>query len=166
MPSPRPILAALACALTCLGCARVEDRVPNVLVIVIDTLRADRLGVYGSTRGLTPLLDALATRGTLFENAYAVSSWTIPSAASLFTSRYPTQRRLVTFTSKIADPEITLAERLRDGGWVGGCFSANANLREDWGYGQGFDQLWSDQTPDVDVRGDTIRAQGLAWLDR
>src|SRR5262245_3488330 len=166
MPSRRPLLAALACALTCFGCARVEDRAPNVLVIVIDTLRADRLGVYGNLRGLTPFLDALATRGTFFENAYAVSSWTIPSVASLFTSRYPTQHHVVTFAKRIADPEVTLAEQVRDGGWIGGCFSANPNIREDWGYGQGFDQLWSDLTPDVDVRGDTIRAQGLAWLDR
>jgi arylsulfatase A-like enzyme len=166
MSSRRPLLAALACALACASCTRLEHRAPNVLVVVIDTLRADRLGAYGNTRGLTPFLDALATRGTLFEHAYAVSSWTIPSVASFFTSRYPTQHHVVTFFSRIADPEVTMAERLHEGGWIGGCFSANPNLRKDWGHGQGFDELWSDQTPDVDVHGDTIRAQGLAWLDR
>jgi arylsulfatase A-like enzyme len=132
---------------------------------VIDTLRADRLGAYGNERGLTPFLDALARKGTLFEHAYAVSSWTIPSVASFFISRYPTQHHVVTFSSRIADSEVTLAERLHEGGWVGGGFSANPNLRKDWGHGQGFDELWSDLTPDVDVHGDTIRAQGLAWLD-
>jgi arylsulfatase A-like enzyme len=164
--SHRRLLAALACALACASCDRLGQRAPNVLVVVIDTLRADRLGVYGNTRGLTPFLDGLAARGTLFEHAYAVSSWTIPSVASFFTSRYPTQHHVVTFFSRIADSEVTVAERLHEGGWTGGCFSANPNLRKDWGYGQGFDELWSDQTPDVDVHGDTIRAQGLAWLDR
>jgi len=166
MSSRLRLLAALTCALACASCAPSERRAPNVLVVVIDTLRADRLGVYGNQRGLTPFLDALAARGTLFEHAYAVSSWTIPSVASFFTSRYPTQHHVVTFFSRIADSEVTLAERLHGGGWTGGCFSANPNLRTDWGYGQGFDELWSDLTPDVDVHGDTIRTQGLAWLDR
>jgi arylsulfatase A-like enzyme len=166
MSSRLRLLVALACALACAHCGRSERRAPNVLVVVIDTLRADRLGAYGNQRGLTPFLDTLATTGTLFEHAYAVSSWTIPSVASFFTSRYPTQHHVVTFFSRIADSEVTLAERLHDGGWVGGCFSANPNLRKDWGHGQGFDELWSDLTPDVDVQGDTIRTQGLAWLDR
>jgi arylsulfatase A-like enzyme len=160
------LLAALSCALACASCAASGRQPPNVLVVVIDTRRADRLGVYGNERGLTPFLDALAVRGTLFEHAYAVSSWTIPSVASFFTSRYPTQHHVVTFFSRIGESEVTLAERLHGGGWTGGCFSANPNLRTDWGYGQGFDELWSDQTPDVDVHGDTIRTQALAWLDR
>src|SRR5262245_24567278 len=166
MTSRPRLLAVLVCALACAHCGDVGRRAPNVVLVVIDTLRADRLGAYGNQRGLTPFLDTLATKGTLFEHAYAVSSWTIPSVASLFTSRYPTQHHVVTFFSRIADSEVTLAERLHDGGWVGGCFSANPNLRKDWGDGQGFDELWSDLTPDVDVHGDVIRTQGLAWLDR
>src|SRR5437867_2835172 len=58
-------------------------RPPDLVLIVIDTLRADRLGCYGNTRGLTPFLDSLAARGILFRSAYAPCSWTNPSVASL-----------------------------------------------------------------------------------
>jgi arylsulfatase A-like enzyme len=159
------LLAVLVCALACAHCGRSERRPPNVLVVVIDTLRADRLGAYGNQRGLTPFLDTLARKGTLFEHAYAVSSWTIPSTASLFTSRYPTQHHVVTFGSVLAAEEVTLAERLRDAGWIAGGFSANPNLRADRGYAQGFDRLWTDPTADVDVPGDTVRSEALGWLD-
>ena len=67
---------------------RAPARSPNILIVVVDTLRADRLGTYGNSRGLTPFLDELASRGTRFANAYAPSSWTCPSVASLLTSRY------------------------------------------------------------------------------
>jgi arylsulfatase A-like enzyme len=60
---------------------------PNVFLIVIDTLRADRVGWYGDQRGLTPFLDSLAEGGTVFWNACAQSSWTKPSVATIFTSR-------------------------------------------------------------------------------
>src|SRR5262249_58916312 len=109
MSSRLRLLAALACALACAHCGRSERRAPNVLVVVIDTLRADRLGAYGNQRGLTPFLDSLATKGTLFEHAYAVSSWTIPSAPSFFTSRYPTQHHVVTFFTRISASEGSLA---------------------------------------------------------
>ena len=67
--------------------------------MTVDTRRADRLGAYGSTRGLTPFLDELAARGVVFEQAFAQSSWTNPSVASLFTSRFPSQHGVVTLAS-------------------------------------------------------------------
>ena len=88
-------LVVLGLALLGAACAPEPKRPPNVLIVVIDTLRADRLGVYGNPRRLTPFLDGLAPRATLFERAYAASSWTVPSVASLFTSRYPTQHRVI-----------------------------------------------------------------------
>src|SRR5262249_61458194 len=66
---------------------------PDVVVILVDTLRVDRLGCYGSSRSLTPAIDALAARGVVFRNAYAASSWTKPSLAALFTSRLPPHHR-------------------------------------------------------------------------
>ena len=108
---------------------------------MLDTLRADRLGAYGSTRGLTPFLDELAARGVVFENAYATSSWTSPSIASLFTSRHPLQHGIVGFESVLGDGEATLAESLRALGFTSGGFSANFRIAEKLGYGQGFD-VW------------------------
>ena len=74
-----------------------------MVLVVADTLRADRLGPRGSRPSLTPFLDELAKQGTVFSHAYAPSSWTCPSVASLFTSRYPSQHGLSLFKSKMAD---------------------------------------------------------------
>jgi glucan phosphoethanolaminetransferase (alkaline phosphatase superfamily) len=83
---------------------------PNVVVVVLDTLRADHLGAYGDARGLSPAFDALARQGTLFEDAYANAPWTVPSHASLFTGspRARTARRRST-----TDGSTTASRRSR-----------------------------------------------------
>lgn len=159
------ILFVLWLSLVGFGCTSPSPHTPNLLIVAIDTLRADRLGAYGNPRGLTPFLDQLARRGTMFERAYATTSWTMPSVASYFTSRYPTQHRVTTLTSRLPESEVTLAERLHEHGWLCGGFSANPNLRTDLGFGQGFDQLWWDASGKADVPGDAVRVQSLAWLD-
>src|SRR5262245_46845222 len=117
MNRTRHSLLRAAVALGVLGlavaaCRGTRQPPPNVVMIVVDTLRADRLGAYGNRRGLTPFLDSLAQRGVLFDNASAPSSWTVPSVASLLTSRYPSQHHVVTFGSRLAEEEVTFAERL------------------------------------------------------
>lgn len=140
---------------------------PNVLLIVVDTLRADRLGAYGNPRGLSPFLDELASRGTVFTNAYAPTSWTCPSVASLFTSRYPSQHRVNSFEASLADAEVTLAEILAGRGYFGAGFSANMRMLEANGYAQGF-QHWRAYTGQdatrIKPRGDLLRREGLAWV--
>ena len=64
-------------------------RRPNVIIYLVDTLRADHLGVYGYDRDTSPVLDRWATGGVVFERAYAPCSWTKPSVATLFTGLYP-----------------------------------------------------------------------------
>ena len=140
---------------------------PNVLLIVVDTLRADRLGVYGNSRGLTPFLDQLAGRGTVFTNAYAPTSWTAPSVASLFTSRYSRQHGVIALESKLADAETTLAEALAPLHYVAGGFSANFRVDEAHGFAQGFAH-WRVFLPDPDakkVRGDVVRRESTKWFD-
>ena len=82
----RRLRLASVAALALSACA--AEAPPNVVMILIDTLRADHLGCYGYTRAASPHIDALAESGTLFENAFAQSSWTGPSVASLFTSAF------------------------------------------------------------------------------
>ena len=174
-PARVSALALLALALGAGGCREPgpEAPPPNVLVLVLDTLRADRLGVYGNERGLTPFLDGLAGRGAVFANAYAASSWTVPSVASLFTSRYPSQHRVVDFESVLADREITLAERLAAHGWATAGFTANFRLSEEFGYAQGFDTwqpllLLSGRSVvpgDLKARAGLVVDKALAWLD-
>ncbi len=73
-----------ACALL-LGACSKPSAPPNVLLISVDTLRADHLGCYGYSRDTSPTIDALAREGTLFENAWSTSSWTLPAHVSMFT---------------------------------------------------------------------------------
>lgn len=169
--TPRRAVAALAGLLFAVGaCARSGPaQPPNVLLIVVDTLRADRLGVYGNPRGLSPFLDELARRGTVFANAYAATSWTCPSVASLFTSRYASQHHVNSFEASIAPGEITLAELLAERGYVGGGFSANLRMLEANGYAQGFRQWRAFSSSDsggIKPPGSLLRRESLAWLQR
>ena len=168
--APRHLLVAAACFLAACG----APPPPNIIVIVGDTLRADRLGSYGNPRGLTPFLDSIAERAMVFRSAQAPSSWTNPSVASLFTSRYPTQHGVITFESVLADDEITLAEELRQAGYTTGFFSPNGVLREDWGYGQGFTEFSEFAIPEspgqpnhlwIPYRADYTNRHVLSWLD-
>jgi arylsulfatase A-like enzyme len=158
-------LASLGLAVS--GCQRDRGQPPNVLIAVVDTLRADRLGAYGNPRGLTPFLDSLAARGTVFANAYSTTSWTCPAVASLMTSRYPTQHRVVSFASQLGDDEVTLAETMRPLRYVSGGFSANFRLLSSLGYAQGFDHWEADLKPGAaELSGTELGGQALAWLDR
>jgi arylsulfatase A-like enzyme len=161
-----------ATALWLMACS--PPRSPDIIVIVGDTLRADRLGSYGGARALTPFMDSIAARATLFRNAYATSSWTNPSVASVFTSRYPSQHGVISFDSVLAESEVTLAEALREAGYATAFFSPNGVLREDWGYGQGFTEFAEfaipgiEQQPDhlrLPYRADYTNRHALAWLD-
>lgn len=100
-----------------------KSKTPNVLFIVLDTHRADRLGCYGYARGTSPNLDAFAAQATVFENAVSPGQWTIPAHASMFSGEFPTTHGTVQ-SSDALDPRFrTLAERLKTLGYqtVGFC---------------------------------------------
>ena len=163
----RLLLLGLALAL---GCG--SDSPPNIVLIVVDTLRADRLGDYGNTRNLTPTIDTLARRGTLFQSAYSQSSWTSPSVASLMTSRYQLQHGVLGFTSVLPQAETTVAELLRDHGYATGGFTANAALSSERGFSQGFDEYTrfiretkGGQILGAYARADQVDSKVLEWLD-
>jgi len=139
-------------------------RRPDILFVLIDTLRADRLGSYGNVRGLTPFLDEIARSGVVFTHAYAPSSWTCPSVASLFTSRYPSQHGATTPDARLVESEVTLAESLVAGGYATAGFVANLRLDERLGYGQGFER-WRVFKQLPLVKGKVVQAHSLEWLD-
>jgi len=167
------LVAAVSLALLC-GAACTRSPAPNALIILVDTLRAGRLGAYGNERGLTPFLDSLAKRAVVFRNAYTQSSWTSPSVATLFTSRYPSQHRIVSFRSPLADEEITLAEVLAARGYESGGFSANFLLSPHFGYWQGFShkQVFPRARGKVDManpskaRASRVNYAALSWLEQ
>jgi arylsulfatase len=113
----------------------------NIVVITIDTLRADRLGCYGYKRPTSPNLDAFAKEAVLFKNAFSTSSFTPPAHASLFTSKYVADHGLLTW-NKLPDGEVTLAEVLQDCGYMTAA-SISRTMLSRQNLGQGFD-LWKE----------------------
>jgi arylsulfatase A-like enzyme len=134
----------LAGTLAALVLAACSPKVPpNVFLIVIDAMRADRVGWYGDRRGLTPFLDSLAERGAVFWNAYAQSSWTMPSVATIFTSRYVSEHNVIHMVqpSVLGLDEQTLAESFKQHGYITAGFSGNILVSAAAGFAQGFDRF-------------------------
>jgi arylsulfatase A-like enzyme len=114
---------------------------PRVVFIVIDTLRADRLGAAGYARPTSPVLDALAAEGAWFERAVATSSWTRPSFATLMTGRYAREVGIYEERfDRLPDEALTVAERLDAAGWVTLGVTSNPNVNAVFGFDQGFDE--------------------------
>lgn len=115
---------------------------PDILLIVIDTLRADHLGAYGYPRPTSPIFDSLAADGTLFSNATASSSWTRPSMATLFTSRLPSEHGAVSSLAPLDAGIPTLAERLRDAGYLTVGVTGNfPHVNDASGLSRGFERF-------------------------
>ncbi len=112
---------------------------PNVLLIVVDTLRADHLSTYGYARPTSPHLTQLAAQGTLFENAIAPSSWTLPVHASLLTGLYPHEHHVDNSGAVMGWDNPVLAAEFRARGYRTAAFSANTLLFcRRRGFGRGF----------------------------
>ncbi|HEY1909457.1 MAG TPA: sulfatase, partial [Vicinamibacterales bacterium] len=112
----------------------------NVLLVTIDTLRADYVGAYGSTRGLTPTLDEFAAAGLRFEHTYAHVPLTLPSHASLLTASYPTRNGVHdNGTFHLGPSTPTVAEALKRAGYRTAAFVGAFVLDARFGLGRGFD---------------------------
>ncbi|MFQ5737851.1 MAG: sulfatase-like hydrolase/transferase [Acidobacteriota bacterium] len=117
----------------------------NVVLITVDTLRADYLGCYGNSKVLTPALDGLAADGILFESAYCQVPLTPPSHACILTGTYPATHGLRDFTSSHLRPgAVTMASILRDKGYRTGAFVSAFVLDRSWGFSRGFDRYDDD----------------------
>lgn len=155
---------ALASALAgCGGGAPVDAAVrrPNIVLYVVDTVRADRLGVYGYGKPTSPRLDAFAAGAVLFEKAYAQSSWTRPAVASLFTGLLPPAHRTVGRRSVLPEDATTLAEILAVHGYEGMGLVRNPNVGRAFGFAQGFTRFRSEDRERDETMLDRVRL----WLD-
>lgn len=132
---------------------------PNVIFILVDTLRADFVGAYGAKHP-TPVFDMLAKKGVTFNKAIAPSSWTVPSIASIFTGMYPQKHGLtdgvaihvqVFKQQGMPDEYETLAESFKKAGYTTFCATANSHLASKYGYDAGFDhfKMFKFQTGDA-----------------
>ncbi len=168
--SPRPALAALLTALSVAGCAPAPSGPPDILLITVDTLRADALGAYGGPP--TPAVDDLAERGLRYTRAYAVTPLTIPSHAALFTGRYPPRSGVRDNGDySLSESAVTLAERLSAAGYRTAASVGAYVTSARWGFGQGFDtylepraEAGADSRWAAERRGDAVVDDALAWL--
>ena len=126
------------------GCSRpIEDPKPNVILIVIDTLRGDKLGCYGGRPGVSDEIDAMAARGILFENVTSPCSWTRPSMGSMLTGQYPRDLGLYRERAEaLPDDAVTLAEHLKANGFRTLGYTANPNINKTYNFHQGFDEYY------------------------
>jgi len=150
---------AVISGLFCIQNSRNKSKAPqkpNIVMIVVDTLRADHLPFYGYRKNTALFLTELSTRSVIFENAYSASSWTAPASASFFTSLYPFQHGVVTgfmatrrlkeknpeiVLNRIPDEITTIAEVLKNFGYTTYAVTDNLNICEEEGFTQGFDNF-------------------------
>src|SRR5713101_2286393 len=141
---PRPIVSRAGVALGRLAAGLAPSDL-NVLIVTLDTTRADRIGAYGYRDIQTPNLDRLAREGVLFEQASAAAPLTLPAHSSLFTAKFPPEHGVRDNGGFFLDPrEITLAEVLKGRGYKTGAFVGAYVLDARWGLDQGFDTYFDD----------------------
>ena len=142
---------------------------PNIILIVLDTVRADHVSCSGaSARATTPFLDSLAAKGLVFPQARSPSNWTLPAHASIFTGLLPSEHGCHFEHRFLAEEAQTLAEVLRDQGYVTAGFSCNVNVGRAFNLTQGFDsfaEIWSDEQVRSGAHsGDVLETRLAAWL--
>jgi arylsulfatase len=157
------------------------ERRPNIILISIDALRPDFLGCYGSAAGLTPNLDAFAAESTVYDAAYAPSSWTLASFGALFTGAMPSSSTTMreidehpTFfveRARLLDEVPLLFEQLWSSGYRTAAELTNPFLTNQFGWGRGFEYFRNEDGADPDVllasettRADIITQNAGAWI--
>ncbi len=184
----RRALAAIPIALAAAaGCGPLAAApAPDLILLSLDTTRADYLGCYGHRGGLTPALDQLAAEATVYERAYSPSSWTLPAHASLFTGKLPTSHGAsldpkgpISLASALQDrhwshyrawglseDEQTLAERLQSHGFETAAIVAGPWLKRIFGLAQGFAHYDDNGIQAINGRpAAEVTDAALAWLE-
>jgi arylsulfatase A-like enzyme len=168
------LLAAAVLILVVAACGGppLDPARPDLVLVVVDTLRADHLGCYGYPRPTSPRIDALAGRGTVFDAAWAAAPWTLPSIMSIMTSLYPSVHRVENDGLRLGEGTATLASLLRDGGYATGGFVAHVYASAAFGFDRGFDRFedFGLSRPDyrleagMEPTADTVTGKALDWL--
>jgi len=161
---------------TLISCERPATGTPetplHAILITIDTLRPDRLGAYGYGMASTPNLDVLASESIRFERAYSHSSLTVPSIATLLTSRLPAEHHLYDNGGRVRQNLPMLAARLHEAGFETAAFIGSYALRPKRGFSRGFDSYTKDYRTVEAVRrhpenlAEHITDDAIAWISR
>jgi len=143
--------------------AEVRPDGPSVLLITLDTTRADRLGVYGNPHGGTPRMDALAARGVTYRRAFAHTPLTIPSHVTIMTGQYPDRHGVRdNGDAFLSEDAVTLAERFQGAGYATVASVGAYVTNHKWGFGQGFDQYYDEIAASYEMDGNVWRSERRA----
>jgi arylsulfatase A-like enzyme len=151
------------------SCSRPPHR-PNVLVLLLDTLRADHLGVYGYARATSPNIDRFAKENWNFTRTFTSAPWTPPAVATVLSGLYATSHGMMPPdetpgldkpSRRLDEKVLTMAEILKGAGYRTAAFSSNPWITPEFGFGQGFDAF----DVEVDARADVVTDAGLARID-
>ncbi len=168
----RTLIAVLS-LLPCLGPAQQAPR-PSVILITVDTLRADRISPYGYTNGKTPNMQEFSQESALFENTFVQTPITLPSHASILTGTYPMYHKLQDVVGRLRDGVPTLASVLKTAGYSTGAAVGSTVLSSQWKLNPGFDMyddhfnisegLRQVDFDRVERSADDVLAPAVAWL--
>ena len=173
-PGRIPLYVVLALGLILCSCTRKDDQAasktsnrtddsrPNIVLISVDTLRADHLGCYGYQRNTSPHIDQLAAEGALFESTISSTSWTLPAHCALFTGLADTVHGCLDIKQRLAESHSTLAERLKGAGYTTIAFFSGATMHPIFGLAQGFDE-YQDCTSYADQSTDLVADGQVPW---
>jgi arylsulfatase A-like enzyme len=161
----RRLCLGTALVLAPLACGTREGR-PRLLVLVsIDTLRPDHLGLYGYERATSPVLDALALESTVFDEAMSSSPWTLPAHASLLTGLYPSRHGLTSHERYLGSSLATLAQLYSQAGYRTAAVVNSHNLGPEFGLDRGFQQYrYVEERVDRREPSTEITDQGMEWV--
>ncbi len=181
------LLAASGATASAAGDASTAAKRPDIVLITLDTTRADHLGAYGYERDTTPHLDRLAVDAAVYQNAYSTTTWTLPSHASLLTGKFPTSHGAMHdaegplirgdaidgpefFTLHrargISGDETTMADILRAEGYATGAVVAGPWLKRLFGLARGFDHYDDQQISSVRGRlAEQVTTAAIEWLE-
>jgi arylsulfatase A-like enzyme len=160
----RVVLSLAVLAPLLAGCGR-PYRAPSLILLVVDTLRADALGCYGSPDADTPVLDALAARGVLFRRCVSQAPWTLPAVGTVLTGRYPSGHGANRLLRPAAPGATLLPEMLRPSGYDTGAVVSNHFLEPKYGLHRGFDHYDDSPVGDASaVTSEAVTDAALRWI--
>lgn len=160
----RGLLCGLLVLLGLCACQPNKVASPNIVLIVVDTLRTDHLGCYDYPIDTSPNIDALAGTGTRYLNAFSQAPWTTPSVASLMTSLYPSELGIHTEPQKLLDEFLLLPEVLKEQGYQTGAAISHSYINRHWNFDQGFESFFDTTKGEGAIAGEAVSDTAIAYL--
>ena len=161
----RKLFLGTSIVLASLACGGRQDRPRLVVLVSIDTLRADHLGLYGYERPTSPVLDRLALESSVFEQAMSSSPWTLPAHATLLTGLYPSRHGLTSHERYLSSSLATLAQLFSRGGFRTAAVVNSHNLGPEFGLDRGFQQYrYVEERVDRREPSSEITDQAMEWV--